>query len=49
MPACVDTLEQLITVPMEQDLVNAVAFLDDKVLASWIGTGVQYAESLPPK
>ena len=27
MPACVETLEQLITVPMEQDLPNGVAFL----------------------
>ena len=37
MPACVDTLEQLITVPMEQDLVNAVAFLDEIESASLPG------------
>ena len=37
MPACVDTLEQLIMVPMEQDLVNGVAFLDEIESASLPG------------
>ena len=37
MPACVDTLEQLSTVPTEQDIVNGVAFLDEIESASLPG------------
>jgi Cu/Ag efflux pump CusA len=37
MPACVDTLEQLITLPMAQHLLNGIAFLDTIQAASMPG------------